>query len=305
MKSYYLDPGRYRNEFDDTVTVVDYQARKAVTTLPKLKQAVVLNLKLADDQKEEPLDAFGKLRQLLDVRGADDKQYELLGVKEIDGRNTIGFRHETPLGSITMWGDPQSGMPVLVTTVWNGLPPTTATMRDFQLDVELKPDLFDLAIPEGYKVQTLDADASKTTEADLVIALRALSEVDGVFPDALDTQSVTKALTKLFVNKTREAAKENQEVDPTPRLMTLSMTIGRGAMFATQLPASADAHYAGKGVKRDEPERPIFWYKREGGQIYRVIYADLSVTESSDPPQVAGAQPVGGLATERKKQEAK
>ena len=67
------------------------------------------------------------------------------------------------------------------------------------------------------------------------------------------------------------------------------MTIGRGMTFALELPESADAHYAGKGVKLGEPDRPIFWYKPEGAKTYRVIYADLSVKEAEQSPEVAGA----------------
>ena len=41
----------------------------------------------------------------------------------------------------------------------------------------------------------------------------------------------------------------------------------------------ADAHYAGKGVKVDATDTPIFWYRPEGKAKYRVIRADLSVVD--------------------------
>ena len=46
------------------------------------------------------------------------------------------------------------------------------------------------------------------------------------------------------------------------------------------LPEAADAHYAGKGVKRDAKDRPIFWYQPEGAKKYRVIYADLAAGDA-------------------------
>jgi hypothetical protein len=58
------------------------------------------------------------------------------------------------------------------------------------------------------------------------------------------------------------------------------------------LPATADAHYAGKGVRRDAPDTPIFWYKPEGKQAYRVLDADLSVRDAQQAPQVPGAVPL-------------
>jgi hypothetical protein len=66
--------------------------------------------------------------------------------------------------------------------------------------------------------------------------------------------------------------------------------IGNGYAFALELPASADAHYAGKGVKPGTPDRPIFWYKPEGTSKYHVIFADLSVKEVDNAPQVPGAR---------------
>ena len=66
------------------------------------------------------------------------------------------------------------------------------------------------------------------------------------------------------------------------------MTIGRGFMFAMELPEAADAHYAGRGVELDQPDRPIFWYKPEGAKAYRVIYADLSVKEAEPRPRLPG-----------------
>jgi outer membrane lipoprotein-sorting protein len=291
---YYLSPGRYRYEFDDTVSVADFREAKTVTLLPKLKQAVIMNMTFTDQQrKRESLDTFGRLRELLaDLRDAKDDEYERLGEKEIDGQPTVGFRHETSLGSVTMWGDPETGMPVLVETIWTGLPPTVSTMTDFNLDVDLKPDLFALTIPKEYKVQTFDADASPPVEADLINALRTISDKnDGEFLDALNMASVTRTMIKMLLGKSEDAAQDNG-VDMTRKLMQLSMTIGRGVTFAMQLPDSADAHYAGKGVKRDEPNRPVFWYKPEGSEQYRVIFADLSVKAMENAPRVPGAEAV-------------
>ncbi len=230
------------------------------------------------------------------MRDANDEEYERLGEKEIDGQPTVGFRHETSLGSVTMWGNPETGMPVLVETVWTGLPPTVSTMTHFNLDVDLKPDLFALTIPKEYKVQSFDADASPPAEADLINALRTISDKnDGEFLDALNMASVTRTMIKILLGK-EEGAAPKDGVDMTQKLMQLSMTIGRGVTFAMQLPESADAHYAGKGVKRDEPDRPIFWYKPEGSAKYRVIHADLSVQEMEKAPDVPGAQAVKKVA---------
>jgi hypothetical protein len=160
-------------------------------------------------------------------------------------------------------------------------------MTDFNLNVELKESLFDLTPPAGYKVLSLDIDASAPTQADLVAALRTSSEMSGgKFPDTLDTAGIQKALIDYVTKQKKD--KENSG-EQTKQLMLKSMTIGRGFNFALMLPASADAHYAGKDVKRDAKDTPIFWYKPEGKEKYRVIFADLSTREVDRAPQVPGA----------------
>lgn len=75
--------------------------------------------------------------------------------------------------------------------------------------------------------------------------------------------------------------------------MTETFKIGKGMNFALTLPAEANAHYAGKGVKRQGPKAPVFWYKPAGSQNYRVIFSDLSTGVADAPPEVPGAVPVG------------
>jgi hypothetical protein len=64
---------------------------------------------------------------------------------------------------------------------------------------------------------------------------------------------------------------------------------GWGLRFAVQLPPESNAHYAGRDVKLDAPDRPIFWYRPAGAEEYRVIRADLSVNQQKTPPDVSGA----------------
>ncbi len=296
-KSYHLAPAKYRYEVQNAVSIADFDGRKFVTLMPDEKRAVVMNLKNIPEEggKRKTMDAFGLLRELLsDSHDAKDDDYEPLGEKEIDGHRAVGFRRVTPLGAITMWGDPETGMPLLVETVWNGFPRTKATMSDFQLNVDLKPELFDTTVPDDYTLQSFDVDASKLTEADLVKALRTISDMnDGEYLDGLDTASMRKMmevmLKRLIGDEKEKENKKDEKKDIMPEWMDLSVTIGRGISFALELPESADAHYAGKGVKRGEPDRPIFWYKPEGAKQYRVIYADLSVKDEDRAPDVPGA----------------
>jgi hypothetical protein len=239
-----------------------------------------------DPDKPQFNDFFERLRDLLAKnRDVHDKEFTALGEKDIDGRRAVGFRFDSPLQMMTLWGDPATGLPVLVESVWSGVPRTEVTMSRFQLNADLKPDLFSTTPPPDYKTQSFEFDVSKPTEASLIAALRMSTELnDGKFVDSLDT-----AGTQSLIIKKALRVKEDKQHDITTELMQQAMTLGRGMMFPLELPESADAHYAGKGVKLDEPDRPIFWYKPEGSKNYRVIYADLSVKEADTAPDVPGA----------------
>jgi outer membrane lipoprotein-sorting protein len=287
-RSSYLAPGKMRNETKGVVSVIDIPAGKIVALLPEQKIATVMNMKNRPAAPDKPTvnDVFEQLRQLLSKsRDSKADEFQRLGEKEIDGHKAVGFRHASPLQVVTLWGDPASGLPVLVETAWSGVPRTEAKMSHFKFDPELQPSLFDTTPPAGYRVQSVDVDVSKPTEATLIDALHLAADLnDGQFMDRLDTASMQALILKQAVR----LAKDNTNEDIT-RMMKLAMTIGRGIGFALELPESADAHYAGKGVKRGEPERPIFWYKPEGAKQYRVIYANLTARAVDKPPEVAGA----------------
>jgi len=65
-------------------------------------------------------------------------------------------------------------------------------------------------------------------------------------------------------------------------------------LFPFCLDAESDFCYAGRGVTTQDVDTPIFWYKPDGAELYRVIYADLSV-ESVLPQNLP--QPPQGAET--------
>ena len=286
LQSYYLAPGKIRNEMKGIVSIVDMKTGKIVTLLPEQKMATVMNMQNMPAGKPQFNDFFERTRDLLSKsRDAKDDEFERLGAKEIDGRQVIGFRYASPLQSMTLWGDPATGLPVLIETVLSGFLRTEVAMSHFELNTELKPALFDTTPPGDYKVQAFDVDASTPTEATLIEGLRVATDLnDGMFIAALDTASTQALVARQVLRDMKDKSK-----DVTPEVMKLAMTVGRGMLFALELPESADAHYAGKGIKRGEPDRPIFWYKPAGETKYRVIYADLTAKDADRAPEVAGA----------------
>jgi hypothetical protein len=54
-------------------------------------------------------------------------------------------------------------------------------------------------------------------------------------------------------------------------------------LFVAKLPREESKwRYAGNGVKINTPDTPIFWYRPAGSQMYRVIYADLTVRDMAE-----------------------
>lgn len=285
----FLAPAKYRMEMGKIVSLTDFEAAKMLTLVSDQKQAVVFNLKNVpkDAAALEHKNHFEQLRQLLQAQRGQLPAYERLGEKTIDGHKSQGFRLVSPIGTVTLWGNAQTGDPVRIETVYTGVPRSEVVMTRFEMNVDLKPDLFALDVPKDYKVKSFDVDASKPEEKDLVESLRACAELSGgAFPDSLDTQSVMKMMIAAALGQAKDGPKE-EDID---RLMKQSMKIGRGFQFALTLPSAADAHYAGKGVKKDTPNRPIFWYRPEGSQRYRVLDATLMVRDADAAPQVEGAE---------------
>ncbi|HLN31400.1 MAG TPA: hypothetical protein VK395_26905 [Gemmataceae bacterium] len=265
FQAYYLAPGKFRQELGFITNISDFSVGKMVSLIPAQKKALVMNLKGRESGAKNQPDNnyFERLRELLSgSQGAKDIQYQRLGEKEMDGEKVVGFRYDSPMATVTLWGNPKTGAPVRIENVWSGIPRTEVVMSHFEINPDLKKELFDLTPPADFKVQSFDVDASEPREQDLVQAFRTCSEIGaGEYPDSMDTAGVSKLIIKYAMSQGK-----NFSDDTVQQLMKESIKIGRGFQFAMQLPQSADAHYAGKGVKQTAKDRAIFWYKPEGSK---------------------------------------
>lgn len=286
--AFYLSPGKFRQELGNMVNITDLEAGQIVSIIPVEKKVIVMNIK-GEPKEQRSNNYFEQLRDLLaEKKNSNDDEYERLGEKEIDGKRAVGFRFASPAATVTLWGDPKTGNPIRIDNDWKGLPWTQVAMTDFEINVDLNEKLFDRTPPAGYKVQEFEVDGSKPEEKDLIESLKACTELaDGEFPASLDTAGITAIILKVA---TKSKVGENVSEKAFEGLMKQSIAMGRGIGYATVLPDSADAHYAGKGVKRGEKDRPIFWYRPEGKKTYRVINAELSVRDADKAPDVKDAQ---------------
>jgi outer membrane lipoprotein-sorting protein len=293
FKMLYLAPAKYRMEAGTQVYISDFEAAKMLTLVRDTKQAIVMNLKNAPKDKATQ-NYFENLRRLLGAQRDNLPAYQRLGEKMIEGHKAVGFKLESAMGTVTLWGDPQTGQPIRIESLFTGVPKTEVVMTQFEMNIDLPADLFAMNIPKDYQVQSFDVDASKPEERDLVESLRVCAKMSGdAFPDALDTASITRLIIDTVL-KSKDDGQEKEKI--TQQLMNESIKIGRGFQFALSLPAAAKAHYAGKGVKKDTPDRPIFWYLPEGARRFRVIDAALAVHDADEAPRVEGAVPLGKIA---------
>jgi len=276
----YAEPARMRQTAQDNRAVVisDFQLGRIVTLLPAQKRAMVIEMENMPDEDHSKFNMFREIRKhLQEAQDTEDETVQFLGEKEIDGLTVIGYHVQKPAVDITVWADPQTKLPVEMT---NTSGPTTYTMTDIVFDVELDESLFNLEVPDGYTVRTMQVDASEPTEKDLLEMFHIWAEhMDGNLPSVLD-MNASMEFVKYQQKKIKEEGQEPSE-ESVLELQKTIMKMSRGGMFVQQLPANSDWHYAGKDVKFGDADTPIFWYRPEDSETYRVIYGDLSVKDVS------------------------
>lgn len=274
----YAQPIRMRQTTTDgsAIVISDFQQGKIVTLMPAQKEAMVIEMENVPSEDENQFNMFGEIRRRLEeARNTKDESVESLGAREIAGTKVIGYRIQKSGFDMTLWADPQTNLPVELKYTAG---PTTYTMTDIVFDVPIDDSLFSLEIPSDYTVRTMQIDASEPTEDDLIEMFRLWAgHIDGTLPPVVDMNASTD-FVRLSQMKMRDEGVEPSEEHMMQFQQTL-MTMGRGWMFVQQLPADSDWHYAGQGVTFGDATRPVFWYRPERSDLYRVLYGDMSVRE--------------------------
>ena len=265
-------PGYMRTTMSgDYITVIDWSRGKGLSTLPTRKQYIEMEMSnLPNNPAKQHFNIIEKLRTL------SDRADEELGTSEIDGRMLQGFRVTEEDVINTVWIDPQTRDLVRVETEFINAPGMNMVMTDFQFDVELDDSLFSLTPPEDYTRLEVQADVSAVAEQDMIEFLRAWSSwtTDNTFPPTLNPMELQKVSMEM---EQRGEFGKGETTDQQRKQD--AMTMYRGIMFLTQLPADSNWRYAGEGVKLGNSGTAIFWYRPQGSDSYRVIYGDLSVQD--------------------------
>ena len=247
----------------------------SLNTQNKLATLIKVPNKAAAEGLADPIEAFKQLK---------DKDAKDLGEKEIDGRKVKGFSSTNGSADYEVWADKTTGDPVRIEWVmpaWGGK--TTIVMTEFSVNPQIDPKLFDLTIPEGYKVNELPADvikglADSKGEDHVIAALRGYAErTKGKFPKHLDDWAAFATLI--------DGGNDGKPKDADIAFMA---HVGAIAGWAFSLPKNGWA-YLGENVSFGEKEKIVFWYQDSKTSKYRAIYGDLSAKdiEAADVPRPA------------------
>ena len=199
---------------------------------------------------------------------------------------------------VKIWTDPKTSLPLRIeeTVARKGSenPDVKIVMSDFRIGMHLDESLFRLEVPDGYAVQQgPQLNLAKKPIQYLADTLKFAAENnDGMFPETFRgdkgidgiLQRATQKLAVKHANDSAALAKLAGE---------LGAKLGGTFGFLFSLSADNDWHYAGKDVKLNTPDRPIFWFRAsKTSKSYQVLYADLSVKEvpSGAVPKIPASQ---------------
>jgi outer membrane lipoprotein-sorting protein len=281
IEGMFMEPSRMRQEMPHGgIMISDQQKGTMVTLMTTEKKAIVVEMENVPEEQKGNVNMFHAIRDL--IRQTDDKSVEFIGEQKVDGVNAIGYHIENPNMRMTVWADAKTLLPVRIEYSMGKLMGTegTVTMSDFVFDVELDESLFE--IPDGYSTQTVKYDASAPSEEDFIQSLRVWSEVTGgKFPSELNMKATIGEFFKVQMEKIGfDIQKTPDTSDPKfQEFMQTYTKVTRGVTFALRLSPESDWNYTGKDAQFGDADTPIFRYRPEGSDTYRIIYGDLSVKD--------------------------
>ena len=252
--------------------------QKSLTVLPAKKMYI------ERDYYDAPYEEFQGASLIDQFRSLPKRADEVLGEREMDGHNVRGFRVPWGIYSRTLWVDVKTGELLRMEEELLNAPGMPTVMENFRFNIEYDDSFFSLETPPGFTPVRVAFDASPAGEQDLINALDFFTShhVDALFPETLNTNKLTvylEDLNNMKSGKLRGPYMEGMtEAEKQKTAIEISSMLSRGFGFAMSLEPKK-WHYAGKGVKRGATDTPVFWYKPDGSETYRVIYADLDVRE--------------------------
>ena len=198
-----LAPNRTRMELQQPgqpveLMIADY-SKGVMVRIDSARKVAIVNKVVGLSPEQASMNPLDEMRSLILDAGKRNVKRESLGEKEVDGRRAVGWRISGP-GlydpglTATIWGDPQTGLPICIESSY-ALDGQKSTCSDFTFDVDFDESMFSLDPPVGYTVRTMQVDASSPTENDLINLLREYNKwMNNAFPEALDMNRLERTL---------------------------------------------------------------------------------------------------------------
>jgi hypothetical protein len=180
-----------------------------------------------------------------------------------------GFFASHPKLDITFWADVDTGLPVRIE---HNVGTMHVTYKNMKFDLPMEEEMFSMEVPAGYTVQEPWIVDLQVTEDNFIEGLRLIAEKlnYGRFPDDVSYDYFIKWMTGGPVLSQFNAMSKEENV-------AISLELTKFMFFTTFFPGEGEWTYRGQGVMLGEAGTPIFWYKPEKFETYRVIYGDLHV----------------------------
>ncbi len=266
-------------------SIIDLETSRILTLSEEKKEAQYMSLEGLPSIPNY-MDRLKNVLLMLDK--SPDFVVEDLGVQQVDGRELVGFLAKHPRAEITLWADPETGLPVRIEQNEGQM---RVICKNMQFDVPMDEALFSMDVPEGYTVKretTLDLHAG--TEEAFVEGLRLLAEVfnEGQFPDGVAVED--------YLKQAPDVARQIKTMDLSDEETTaLGQTIQNYLLFTRFFQGEGKWTYQGQGVMLGDAQMPIFWYRPKGSETYRVIYGDLHVEDVAPEDLPEPLPPVEGI----------
>ncbi len=277
MKFFWQTPGSYRiEETGGPDSWVDsrriYPAGKQGLSIDHLRKEY--RIEPARRGKQLPLtmvDGFGRFE------GQADRE---LGKREIEGKQARGFEiaikkvdPDALDGTMEIWIDEQSELPVLVRMMPKMQVWTTMVMHNFKWNVEFDPKLFDTTPPEGYTDTTVKMLSFKDRVFVFREGLATFAELSGghyprvkiIYGDV--TLDEMKRLAKIDTPATDEQIRTDEYVK-------IQKAVRSFAMLNELYQENADVAYYGQTVEAKDKDKVLLRWQLDDGR-YQVMYGDL------------------------------
>jgi hypothetical protein len=249
--------------------IIDLEQQRLLTIDHAKKTAAYIELGGLSDLKNYVEVLRNSITRL---QSEPDFQVENRGVEEFQGQDYLVFVASGENDTFTFWADPETALPVRIE---HETPNMLIACDNLQFDVPFDESLFSMEVPDGYVVQDVGGiDFSDSSESAFIETLRIWAEIieDGQFPESINLEDIVKIGLKFDQGMKRAGLTEEQQAEVATKW-------GQGLVFIRFFKGEGKWHYSGVGVELGDTETPIFWYRPQDSDTWRVIYGDLHVED--------------------------